>query len=117
MKYYAVTDDPNELMHYGVLGMHWGINHDKPRHTGSGKRRSAAYKSAKAKLDASMRNGIAKVQTKWKTYNSPQAKEEHFMKKAMQQARTGTLKYGKLTDAQVRKVTQRLALERDARSL
>ena len=24
MKYYAVTDDPNELLHYGRLGMKWG---------------------------------------------------------------------------------------------
>ena len=29
MKYYAVTDDPNELMHYGVKGMKWGQTFNK----------------------------------------------------------------------------------------
>ena len=114
MKYYAVTEDPNELMHYGILGMKWGVRHDKPRHTGS-RRRSPAYKKAQSKLGKMMKSGIKKAEAHWKSYNSPQAKEQRFMAKAMQQARTGTLKYGKLTDDQVRRVTERLALERDAR--
>ena len=122
MTYYAVTDDPNELAHWGIKGMKWGIRRTDaqlghPRHTGSKRPRSIAYKKAQAKLSASMRNGIKKVETKWKTYNSPQAKEARFMKKAMQQARNGTLKYGKLTDKQVQRITDRLYLERNARSL
>lgn len=119
MTYYAVTDDPNELAHYGVLGMKWGVTHDKPRHSGSRSRkpRSAAYKKAQSKLGKMMKSGIKKAEAHWKEYNSPKAKEARFMKKAMQQARTGTLKYGKLTDEQVRKVTDRLALERNARQL
>lgn len=122
MRYYAVTEDPNELMHFGIKGMKWGIRRTDaqlghPRHTGSRKPRSIAYKKAQAKLSASMKNGIKKVETKWKTYNSPQAKEARFMKKAMQQARNGTLKYGKLTDKQVQQVADRLYLERNARSL
>lgn len=119
MTYYAVTDDPNELVHWGVKGMRWGVRHDKPRHSGSrsNKPRSIAYKKAQSKLGKMMKSGIKKAEAKWKAYNSPKAKEERFMKKAIQQARTGTLKYGKLTDAQVRKVTNRLALERDARQL
>jgi len=116
MTYYAVTNDPNELAHFGVLGMKWGVRHDKPRHSGS-RKRSSAYKKAESKLHKMMKSGIKKAEANWKAYNSPQAKEARFMKKAMQQARNGTLKYGKLTDAQVRKVTDRLALERNARQL
>ena len=25
MTYYAVTNDPNELMHFGIKGMKWGV--------------------------------------------------------------------------------------------
>lgn len=117
MTYYAVTDDPNELAHFGIKGMKWGVRHDKPRHSGSRKPRSAAYKKAQNKLGRMMKSGIKKAEAHWKTYNSPTAKEARFMKKAMQQARNGTLKYGKLTDSQVRQVTDRLALERNARML
>ena len=117
MTYYAVTDDPNELAHFGIPGMKWGVRHDKPRHSGSRKPRSAAYKKAQNKLGRMMKSGIKKAEAHWNTYNSPAAKEARFMKKAMQQARNGTLKYGKLTDSQVRQVTDRLALERNARML
>lgn len=117
MTYYAVTDDPNELTHWGIKGMKWGVRHDKPRHTGSSRKRSAAYKKAQSKLSKMMKSGIKKAEAHWKAYNSPQAKEERFMQKAIQKARTGTLKYGKLTDDQVRRVTDRLALERNARQL
>lgn len=123
MKYYAVTDDPNELMHYGVLGMKWGVVHDKPRHPGSG-RRSSAYKRAQGKLGKMMRSGIKKAEASWKAYNSPEAKGYRAYKKyqkqtdrALEQARKGKLKYGKLSDEQVQRVTQRLAMERDARML
>lgn len=117
MTYYAVTDDPNELVHWGIKGMKWGVRHDKPRHSGSRRPRSLAYKKAESKLQKMMKSGIKKAEAHWKEYNSPKAKEARFMKKVMQQARTGTLKYGKLTDAQVRRVTERLALERNARQL
>jgi hypothetical protein len=119
MTYYAVTDDPNELAHYGVLGMKWGVTKERPRHTGSrsNKPRSAAYKNAQNKLGKMMKSGIKKAEAHWKAYNSPKAKEARFMKKAMQQARNGTLKYGKLTDDQVRRVTDRLYLEKQARGL
>lgn len=117
MKYYAVTEDPNEMMHWGIKGMKWGVRHDKPRHPGSGRKRSAAYKKAQSKLGKMMKSGIKKAKANWKTYNSPEAKEKRFMDKAMQQARTGTLKYGKLTDDQIRRIKERLTLERDARTL
>lgn len=44
MKYYAVTDDPNELLHYGVKGMKWG------EHIFGDKFKSAGYKRALGKL-------------------------------------------------------------------
>lgn len=116
MKYYAVTDDPNELMHYGVLGMKWGVVHDKPRHPGSG-RRSSAYKKAQGKLGKMMRSGIKKAEASWKAYNSPEAKYQRQTNRALQQARKGKLKYGKLSDDQVRRITERLSLERQARQV
>ena len=129
MKYYAVTEDPNELMHFGIKGMKWGVRRTDaqlghPRHTGSKRPRSLAYKKAQAKLSASMRNGIQKVEAKWKAYNSPENKKirankryEKQTNRAIEKARKGKLKYGKLTDDQVRRVTERLNLEKQAREL
>lgn len=117
MTYYAVTDDPNELAHFGIPGMKWGVRHDKPRHSGSRKPRSAAYKKAQSKLGRMMKSGIKKAEAHWREYNSPAAKYERQTNRAIQAARKGKLKYGKLTDDQVRRVTQRLELERQARQL
>lgn len=129
MKYYAVTDDPNELAHWGIKGMKWGVRRTDaqlghPRHTGSKRPRSAAYKRASAKLSASMRNGIQKVETKWKVYNSPEnkalrayKKSEKNFEKHMEKARKGTLKYKGISDAEVERITDRLALERNSRAL
>lgn len=122
MTYYAVTDDPNELAHWGIKGMKWGVRRTDaqlghPRHTGSRRPRSAAYKKAQSKLSKMMKSGIKKAEAHWKVYNSPQAKYERQTNKAIQLARKGKLKYGKLTDDQVRRVTERLDLERQARQL
>ena len=82
-----------------------------------------------------MRNGISSKKSFWKKNPSPSVlrakakakaakqeakafkKEQRFMNKAIQKAREGKLKYGKLTDDQVRRVTERLMLERNARQL
>ena len=122
MTYYAVTNDPNELAHFGIKGMKWGIRRTDaqlghPRHTGSKRPRSAAYKKAQSKLGKMMKSGIKKAQANWRAYNSPEAKYERQTNKAIQLARKGKLKYGKLTDDQVRRVTERLNLERQARQL
>lgn len=117
MKYYAVTNDPAELMHYGVKGMKWGVIRSDAQLGHPKKPRSAAYKKASSKLSKMMKSGIKKAQASWKTYNSPAQKKARQMDKYMQQAREGRLKYGKLTDAQVKRVTERLALEKQARNL
>ena len=124
MTYYAVTDDPNELAHYGILGMKWGVRKDSPRHSGSRRPRSAAYKRAQNKLGKMMKSGIKKAEAHWKEYNSPINKQiraekryDRQTERAIQKARKGKLKYGKLTDDQVQRVTERLYLESQARSL
>lgn len=160
MKYYAVTDDPNELMHYGREGMKWGqhIFGDKPR--------STAFRKAAGKLRQSMKTGIKNTRANWRkasvarqkrrdarqlraikqqtsAYENlyrqsalageqrqlkneirqenrarrQEAKVEKKFNKYVQQAREGRLRYGKLSDDQVRRVTDRLALERNARQL
>lgn len=54
MKYYAVTEDPRELYHYGVKGMKWGqhLFGDDLRP------KSAAYKRAASKLRANLTNKV-----------------------------------------------------------
>jgi len=57
MKYYAVTEDPRELFHYGVKGMKWGqhlFGDDlKPK--------SAAYKRAAGKLRSTLTKGLNSI--------------------------------------------------------
>ena len=130
MKYYAVTDDPNELLHYGVKGMKWG------QHIfGKEREHSAGYRRAASKLSSKARHGISGTTSHWKRNVSPAVlrakaqikaakkqahafvKEQRFMKRAIQKARENRLKYGKLSDDQVRRVTDRLTLEQRARQL
>ena len=73
MKYYAVTEDPNELYHYGVKGMKWG------QHIFGEKPRSPGYKKAASKLRASLKNGIKNTQAHW-----AQSKELRSVRKERQ---------------------------------
>ena len=186
MKYYAVTEDPNELLHYGVKGMKWG----KHLFGDDLKPKSTAYKNAAKKLKSlassvtkavnntksaiqkssvqrsinkqkkqenKFNEAVAKTQRRIDTisnlnnlnkltsyeksveqqYKADQkqakanlkaekaaikrekkyAKNERKMERFMQEAREGRLKYGQLSDEQVQRVTDRLALERSARNL
>lgn len=183
MKYYAVTEDPNELLHYGVKGMKWGkhlFGDDlRPKShaykNALGKLRGFAKKASKSvkksvqqmsmdrqkKQQEKYNQAVAKAQNRINTIENLRnvdtitnyekqlnrdysrskkqaaitskyennnakvnarlarryAKNEGKMDKFMQQAREGTLKYGQLSEDQVRRVTDRLALERSARSL
>ena len=181
MKYYAVTEDPNELLHYGRLGMKWG------QHIFVGSK-SLAYKNAIGKLrnsknntiKSSVKNTVNNVKSAIKksraqhAINKQRRQEHKFnnavekaqrrialtenynvadklnnyakaasqanrreqkiskieskkdrkyfrnekkMDKYMQEAREGRLRYGKLSDEQVDRITQRLAIERSARQL
>lgn len=82
MKYYAVTDDPNELLHYGVKGMKWG------EHLfGTDTRRSPGYKRALGKL----RNSVKKASSAIKkssaqaSMNRQQRQQERY-NRAVQKA-------------------------------
>ena len=133
MKYYAVTNDPTELMHYGIKGMKWGVirtdaqlgHPSKPK-----KPRSAAYKKAESKLGKMMKSGIKKAEAHWpdskelKAYKKEINRERRAYKKAekrfekhLQLAREGRLKYKGISDSEVGRITDRLALERQARSI
>ena len=70
MKYYAVTEDPRELYHYGVKGMKWGqhIFGDKPK--------SPGYKRAASKLRSFTK----------KAKESSRKHEERRYEKAVQKA-------------------------------
>lgn len=192
MKYYAVTEDPRELYHYGVKGMKWGqhIFGDKPKspgyHKALAKLRSTvkattkttvkvakAAKSAIQKSAAQMaynrrekqdrkyekavqeaqqkvnaiadlnaydndrafQKQLAKSQKISQKMNNLEAKKfgigqrnslKNFRKevnaekkidKYTQQAREGTLRYGKLSEDQIQRVQDRLALEANTRRL
>ena len=138
MKYYAVTEDPNELMHFGIKGMKWGIIRTPEQlghHKAPKKPRSPAYMKASATLSKAMRQGIAKAQANWDTYNSPENKQiraekrainkeihaynraEKKFQKHLQLARQGRLKYKGISDDEVSRITDRLALERNSRLL
>ena len=150
MTYYAVTNDPNELMHFGIKGMKWGVtrtpeqlgHHKSPKSRTTrtakpkeNKPRSPAYQKASAKLGRMMRAGIAKAQANWAEYNSPANKatrayirdmkrderaykrNEKAFQKHLQLAREGRLKYKGISDEEVGRITDRLALERSSRLL
>ena len=150
MTYYAVTNDPNELMHFGIKGMKWGVirtpeqlgHHEPPKKARTkaakpkeNKPRSPAYQKASAKLSRAMRAGIAKAQANWAEYNSPYNKaqreynralkrderaykrNEKAFQKHLQLAREGRLKYKGISDEEVGRITDRLALERSSRLL
>lgn len=124
MKYYAVTNDPTELMHYGIKGMKWGVIRTDAQLGHPKKPRSAAYKKAQNKLSKMMKSGIEKARTSWNVYNSPENKQlraekryDRQTERALQKARKGKLKYGKLDDWQVQRITDRLNMERQARGL
>lgn len=70
MKYYAVTEDPNELFHYGRRGMKWGkhIFGDKPK--------SPGYKRALGKLRASTKSIKSAIQKSATQYSMNRQKRQ-----------------------------------------
>lgn len=92
MKYYAVADDPSELMHYGVKGMKWGqhIFGDKPR--------SPGFKKAVSKLRASMKNGIKAKQAHWKQ-NSEMRSAKREAKREFNEAKIARQADARLAEA------------------
>lgn len=193
MKYYAVTEDPNELLHYGRLGMKWGQHifvgpkslayrkaEGKLRSSSKTKSSSTKATSGKKSFIGKAKNAIKKsiVQHNIDKQKKQQAKYNNAVKKAQQriaatekmhdldrltsyeksvdraykrdafaskvakkqerfndrmdrkyiknerkmdkytqEAREGRLRYGKLSEDQVNRITERLATERAARQL
>ena len=183
MKYYAVTDDPRELYHYGVKGMKWGqhIFGDKPKSPGYHKatrklkalsaskapkqskvitkQQKIAQKEARKRDKEAMRfqkatekaqrkisaieslydfdrensyrkslareQKVAKINEQLFNANADRnlralqksVKSEKKLDKYMQQAREGTLRYGKLSEDQIHKLQDRLNLEAQTRKL
>lgn len=80
MKYYAVADDPNELLHYGRLGMKWG------QHIFVGPK-SLSYKKAEGKLRSKIQNAKMAIQ-KSRTQHAinRQQRQQNKFAKAVQKA-------------------------------
>lgn len=172
MKYYAVTDDPNELLHYGVKGMKWGqhlFGDDlRPKSAGykralgklrgfAKKAKSAVQKSAtqhamnrQKKQEDRFNKAVQKSQQRInmienmrnvdritsyenrvdRAYKNEQkaakaaakqdrkyARNERKMEKYTQLARENRLRYGKLSEDQINRIHDRLALENNTRVL
>ena len=87
MKYYAVTDDPRELYHYGVKGMKWGqhIFGDKPKspgyHKATQKLKSIISKAAKTTSSSFKTIGKAAQKTsQQKSYNAKAKQSDNHNK-------------------------------------
>lgn len=172
MKYYAVTDDPNELLHYGVKGMKWGqhlFGDDlRPKSAGykralgklkgfAKKAKSSVQKSAtqhamnkQKKQEDKFNKAVQKSQQRInmienmrnvdritsyenrvdRAYKNEQkaakaaakqdrkyARNERKMEKYTQLARENRLRYGKLSEDQINRIHDRLALENNTRAL
>lgn len=76
MKYYAVTEDPRELYHYGVKGMKWG------QHLFGDKPKSPGYHKAVSKLKGIMGKTAkaAKSTASQMAYNHRQRQDRKFEK-------------------------------------
>ena len=102
MKYYAVTDDPRELYHYGVKGMKWGqhlFGEDlRPK--------SPAYKRAASKLRATVKSNkrtsriknaarsfsnFAKRSATQLAYNARQRQDQKYQKAVLKAQRQNDL--------------------------
>lgn len=87
MKYYAVTEDPRELYHYGVKGMKWGqhIFGDKPKspgyHKAVKKLKSLSAKASKATAKSISTVGqTVKKSAQQMLYNARAAQQKRFNK-------------------------------------
>ena len=87
MKYYAVTEDPRELYHYGVKGMKWGqhIFGDKPKspgyHKAVKKLKSLSEKASKATAKSISTVGqTVKKSAQQMLYNARAAQQKRFNK-------------------------------------
>lgn len=111
MKYYAVTEDPRELYHYGVKGMKWGqhIFGDKPKspgyHKAVKKLKSLSAKASKATAKSVSTVGqTVKKSAQQMLYNARAAQQKRF-EKSVQKAQANldrtNVKYDNWQEKQV----------------
>lgn len=100
MKYYAVTEDPNELLHYGVKGMKWGqhIFGDRPKsvsfHKALGKLKELKNKTAKTAkaVKSSIEKSSMQIATNY------QKRQQERYNKAIQRLQSNTSLINKIGD-------------------
>lgn len=98
MKYYAVTEDPNELFHYGRKGMKWGkhIFGDKPKSPGY-HRAVNKLKSIKSDTKKSLKKTVvAAKKTSAQIAENRRKHQEQMFERAVQNAQKRTEKMNSL---------------------
>lgn len=104
------TDQPTYLIHYGVLGMKWGVRKDR-RSSGTGRSKASSTKQKISSIIGSAKKARSKQKrvTALKKANKARAKQRETDKK--------TNNPKKMSDAELTKRIERLELEKKYRSL
>lgn len=105
---YSTTD---ELYHYGVLGMRWGIRKARSSSSGSSSGKTSKSSTKKTGFFESRR------QAKLKKSRARAAAKARAAKQAKKKAESEIPEYKRMSDDEIRRAVQRLTLERQYREL